>query len=740
MEDNQLRPPSLPPEADAPSATPQQQPAERSLGTEQIKAWGDAAAAMLKAVLLTLAILAVGIVIGTTVWRDQHSHVVTIVVDPEAEKTLRVLGSDLDLHKALIDALKERETGAKQIVAQVFKGVIGDNQLDAVNFKSLGLDLSTGDIVHMSRDVLGSPREERVRVEFICPPLLCTPYGASQGPLPPQGSLLVTLSGDWGSRRDSYPIPLTNPGLRRGLHQAMQRSANLLIEKAAPIIASIYDLNAPFQAVFWDDKRQEWGRAEGEALTARTGKDNCVADLVIGVSMMWRGLIQKGIAAEKQAAAESADSTCQVHAGTNITFLLEQFALCHSLPTTRKEAYDLAWQAQDKLSKFTRSMVPDDQVYYRIPTGSLSLDIVKAITETPDDEVRKAFCEGARIAPPGVRNAMNKRIRDILDGMPSQLPPNQSYYAHGVFGMLRRALETGVPREDLHGRLMTAHKMMDVIDNYALTDKHPRWLFLEQGELAMDAALATHAVLGLPDAEKLSTFQAAGVDAVTAKAAPDAILQSEILKDLTAARVAFENAIATDTPAPLIEQSSDIEPLVRLGDALFAIGDIPGAKEEYARAVDAFIEDDEPLDQIILLARAATHWASLRVASGGCRPNAVPDAAWEKRWGQLGAGAHDVCVLDQPEGEADRASMFGIIRPLVADATKRCAQPTPAPERGGPKDWRPQMKERLAMLDCLRGSGPDDQSVLSHFINDQTGAAVEAEIENALSTRPDGKQ
>ena len=212
------------------------------------------------------------------------------------------------------------------------------------------------------------------------------------------------------------------------------------------------------------------------------------------------------------------------------------------------------------------------------------------------------------------------------------------------------------------------------------------------------------------------------------------------MKDLTAARVAFENASVTDTPGPLIEPSSDIEPLTLLGDALFALGDIFGAQDAYARAVDVFIKDDEPLDQIILLARAATHWASLRDASGGCQPNAVPDAAWEKRWGQLGAGAHDVCVLDQPEREADRASMFGIIRPLVADATKRCAQPKPAPERGGPKDWRPQMKESIAMLDCLRGSGQDDQSVLSHFRNDQTGAAVEAEIENALSTRPDGKQ
>jgi hypothetical protein len=221
MEDDQPRPPSQPPEASAP-------PAARPPGTEQIKAWGDAATAVLKALILMLAILAVGLVAGTAVWHDHRSHVVTVVVDPEAEKTLRALGSDLDLKKKLGDAFNERVTGVKQIEAQSFQGVIGATQVDEVSFKPLGVDLSTGDIVRMSRDVLGSPREERVRVEFICPPLDCTASSDTQGQLATQGSLLVTLSGDWGSRRDSYPIPLTNPGLRRGLHQAMQRSASSL--------------------------------------------------------------------------------------------------------------------------------------------------------------------------------------------------------------------------------------------------------------------------------------------------------------------------------------------------------------------------------------------------------------------------------------------------------------------------------------------------------------------------------
>jgi hypothetical protein len=138
MEDDQPRPPSQPPEASAPPATPQQQPAARPPGTEQIKAWGDAATAVLKALILMLAILAVGLVAGTAVWHDHRSHVVTVVVDPEAEKTLRALGSDLDLKKTLGDAFNERVTGVKQIEAQSFQGVIGATQVDEVSFKPLG--------------------------------------------------------------------------------------------------------------------------------------------------------------------------------------------------------------------------------------------------------------------------------------------------------------------------------------------------------------------------------------------------------------------------------------------------------------------------------------------------------------------------------------------------------------------------------------------------------------------------
>jgi hypothetical protein len=737
MEDAQPQASSQSSKAGALPSTEQQQPAAWPPPAERIKAWGDAVTAVLKALILTLAILAVGVVAVTVVWHDQHRRAITIVVDPEAEKTLRALGADLDLRTSLVDALNERVRGVQQIITdQGSAGLLGAAHSDSLSLKPFAVDPPGGDIAQLIREVLGAPPPDVVEVELMCEPLSCTASGATQG------ALLVTLSGASGSREDSYPIPLVNPGLRRALHQAMQQSANLLLERAAPVIASIYDVNAQAQAVFPDEKRQDLERVEGDALAARgTGKDNCAADVMIGLSLVWRGLLQDGIAAEMRA-ADSSDLTCQVHAKTNIVFMLSSFALCDPSPKTRKETYDLARQVQDGLSKLERSKI-DNLAYYRIPTGGLDLDIVQAITELGDEKVRTAFCNGARSASPGAGADMNDRIRLILDQMLKLLPPSQSpYFVLGVLVPLRQALEVGVPREDVIGRLVTAHQMINAIDIYTQTGKHPRRLFLEQGELAIDAALAAHTALAQPSTEKQTTLKAVGIDLASTGAAPDALLQTEISQDLSTARVAFENAIVTDSTVPF-EQPSDIETLTLLGDALFVIGDLPAAQDQYARAVDAFIKYDEPLNQIVLLARAAAHWASLRVASGGCRANAAPDGAWEKRWGQLGAGAHDICAIDQPKGEAGHPALFGIIRPLVTDAIKRCAQTPPAtlatsaalaPEAKA-REWHLDQDARFAMIDCLRSSGPDDLNLRSHFINDQTGAAVESKIENALGAR-----
>jgi hypothetical protein len=161
-------------------------------------------------------------------------------------------------------------------------------------------------------------------------------------------------------------------------------------------------------------------------------------------------------------------------------------------------------------------------------------------------------------------------------------PSPSLHYHHPVITLLRKTLEAGVPRIAFLDRFTTASEIMGNIEKYVVTDKHPRWLFLNQGELAMDKAWATHDALALAPTDKVNFLKGTGLDP---KANPDDVLKTEIKNDLISARVAFENALYTDTTAPLVEPSSDMEPLTRLGDALLGAGDISGAQDAYARAV-----------------------------------------------------------------------------------------------------------------------------------------------------------
>jgi hypothetical protein len=453
---------------------------------ERIKAWGEAATAVLKALLLTLAIVVVAVVALTTISRDQFTRRVSIEVDPEAEKTLRELGSDVDLRQALVDGLNERVHGAQQIVELRFANLADPNQPDEISFKPFGLDLSTEDIGHILRYVLPFTSPEEVSVKLLCAPLPCTDKGAIRG------SLLVTLSGPEGGRRILYPIPFANLGLRRSLHQAMQRSTDLVLEKVQPMIEAIYDSTAPLPALLSDERPQGLERSQGEALNARdTGVDACVLDLVIGVSLFRRGLIDEGIDAEKRAmGAHWLNGNCRVEAATNIAFLLISPALCDPLPKVRKRKNDMA-MAREALNQLRNHylVMTDKTIDYRIPSARLQLDIVDAINKT-EDKTRKAICDSARMAPTDVSNGLSKDIRDINNNMLNKLmqPSPSLHYHHPVITLLRKTLEAGVPRTDFLDRFKTASEIMGNIEKYVVTDKHPRWLFLNQGELAMDKA------------------------------------------------------------------------------------------------------------------------------------------------------------------------------------------------------------------------------------------------------------
>jgi hypothetical protein len=383
------------------SPAPPPAPAEKSQTSiaEKIKAWGDAAAALFKALLLALAILLVSVMAGVVVWRDQHSRVVLVDVSPEAEKTLRALGADIDLRLALVDALNERLHGVQQIVAVQGLSYAADiNQSDAVSFKPFGLELSTYDITRMVGVVLDRPARPAARLELLCAPLACADPAARQA------TLLVNLSGPNGRRNASYPLALGSAGLRRSLLQSVQRIADLMLEQTEPLIASVLFLNRPIPDIFPDQFRRDLIRAEGAAVAAGRGSDDsgCLADLVIGASLLKRGQLADGVAAEQRAAA-SANMTCKVHAETNISFMLSNLALCGRLASIRRDAHDKMMQALQRLPKLRRGAV-DDLVYFRIPAAQLSVEVVQVLEKAGVEAALATLLRNCRAANGATRS------------------------------------------------------------------------------------------------------------------------------------------------------------------------------------------------------------------------------------------------------------------------------------------------------------------------------------------------
>jgi len=208
-------------------------------------------------------------------------------------------------------------------------------------------------------------------------------------------------------------------------------------------------------------------------------------------------------------------------------------------------------------------------------------------------------------------------------------------------------------------------------------------------------------------------------------------LQAESDKRVMQARADFENAAVSDTVAPLVEPAPDIEPLTLLGNVQF-VGADPGAFETYARAVDAFIEADAPVDQVLALANAVTHLAVLQIAGGACRAGAsagAPDARWQRR----GFAPKDLCALAAANEAVTAPGLLQLVRPLVAPAIARCVALLPS---SSVIAMGSGIRERFAVLDCLAVSGPNDPAVSQPFRTYLDGGGVNAAIERALGRAP----
>lgn len=660
-----------------------------------IKAWADATTALLKALLLIATLGVLVVIVAAVIRHDDSKRLISLHVDPETEKTLTALGSDLDLRQVFADALNERLRGVEKIVKlQGLDKIIDLGQADAISLKPFGLDVSTGELTRALHLIKGPLAPMEVRMGLVCTPRPCADVGASEG------ILVVGFSGPHGARRASYPVALGNPALRRGLRRAMQQAADALLDVEEPLAASIFYLNR--QDVLPDEWQDVLARAEGAALRARgTSKAGCTVDLVVGASLIRRGLWDEGIAAEKRA-ARSPDPACQVHGLTNIVFTLEGAQMCNPSRAVRDEAYKQMREALAAIPDLDRGKV-GDVAYNRIPTSRLVLDIADVLRQNDDESVRRALCESGGTV--GAEGSLARALPGLLDHIQKLLPASARLQneGHSLLELYRQLLAVLAPGEEGLHRLHA--DMAKAIDDYLLTDSHPRVLFQTQGHLAMDTARAAHTML-------------------ERHAGEPAALRAEIDANLGVARVAFANAVATESQGELLEPTSDIQLLTSSGDALLLAGDRQGAIRAYVRAVDAFIERDEDATQLIPFAQAVGRWAILRKASGACEQGAMPDAVWNERWAHLGGGAHDPCSFEKPERLTGIPALIGSV---VADLMRRCPL-----EPGAATDEQSAQDRRFTLVDCLNGRPKPAPMIFAPLLD---SAATDAAIERALSQR-----
>ena len=675
---------------------------------------------MLKAMVLALAIAGAVIVAATLVWRDQRTRHLEVVVDADTDKALRALGSELDLRQAFVDALNERVRAVKEVLTLDDSNLLDTRATSTVSFKPFGLDVQGNQLTELVRVLLNSEPPALVRVELLCAPA-CAPSGAGSG------SLLVTLSGAAGSQRVSFPVRLANPLMRRQLRMAMQRAAELLLERTEPLVAAIYYLNIAPQHVLFDEVRRDYERAAVSALKLRDAKGatSCVADLVLGVSLIQRGSLKDGLDVEKRA-GKSGDPVCQVHSATNIVYALFANA-CNADPKVRKFAANEAAKSFEDVSG-RRRVALGDKVYDRIPSSQLLVELTGLLNEPGNENARMAFCGNTRVGSPIGDNTIASGIRIMLGHVKDWMPPKASMTAeHNLLELLLRVLEAGVPREDVVARYTTAQAMSRVIDDYLPTDGHQRKLFMLHGRLAMIMASAVQDTFSMPATEKAAVLKPAGADPASVAVASDADLRTELFKRMEQAHEDFENAVESDTVAVLIEPVPDIEPLTLLGDIQFAMGE-PAARATYERAVDAFIEADAPVDQLIALASAVTRLTVLQIAGGACRTGA-PTAATDPRWQTRAFAPKDLCALAAANEPVAVPGLLQLVRPLVAPAIATCvARLSPSPTAAF------SVRERFALLDCLAVSGTNDPRVSVPFLADHFGSDANAAIDRALGS------
>jgi hypothetical protein len=710
-----------PGEAQASAAKPKPGLAER------VKAWGDAATALFKAALLAGAILIVGAIAFVVGWRDLHERVLVVDVSADAEKTLRQLGADIDLRLALLDAINERVAGVQQIVAVQGLSFADGAQSDAVSFKPFGLELSTDDVSRMLDLLLGRPKRPALRLELLCAPLACT------DPALRQATLVMHLSGPNGSRNAAFPVVLGTRALGRNLHQAIDRIADLMLEQNEPLIASVLFLNRPMaQMIFADQYLSDLVRAQGAAVAGRRpGDGGCLADLVIGDSLIVRGELAAGIAAERRAGAGT-NPVCQAHGETNVVFTLVGFALCSPYPQVRRYAHDQVLQSKAHLAALGNPRVGNgDPASFRVPLANVEADMM-LVLENAGPAGSRTVC----VANPPLQSVPGSTVAAQLEALlrsaQAALPPEPTtLMQHEFLELFWRAMESAVPRDDLAGRLSLGRSLLEMVRRYEVDDPHPRALFVLEGRIATGMALALFQALDAKPAnpERQARLAAAvGPDDAIGQTEPSMILATAVDTHLRSAAIAFQNASATTPAAVLVEPVSNAEIFGLMGDAWYAEGLMLFARTAYLRAVDSFIEAGEPVEQVPAAAAALARWAVVLKELGGCAPDAKPDRDWIARWAQLGDSAPDYCDWGKPADPAATAPVLATIRGLIGRTVKECEADPVAQKPEMPRDYFADVRRRFAFIDCAARKGANDPAVHMQL----SAEAINAEIARAL--------
>ena len=686
-----------------------------------LTAWSNAITAVTKAaVVVVLTFIAVRFL-----WRDYKHQTLTIAIDDDSKKRLAATGTNIDLGMMLIEEVNTRMRFATAVVTQQALGdVVSTQDHEDFTFKPFGLDASAGDVTKIVRSILDKAPPPLVTIT------LATVAGdpsatKTSEKLAPDAAvdldLVVLVKADGTTQRLTFRVPSNGPAARRRLREAMARASEKLLEATSPVLASVVQLNHGFFSPFPDDMQRHHQIATGltARLRTRAPADACMGDVILGCTEFensepgWFDTLRR-------AADGNVTPTCTIHAQTNIAIFDMEMAYQRTTPAQRDR--DLAnaaaaLKALDKIEKSGSNAI-------RVQGLGFQLDFLTARSKA-----------GADVA------WQTPTILSFLARVKEKIPPDaviDSTSIDGVFDLPVGVVEAIAP-ENVEAHLKSAAALVTAIDGYIHRHPWPRDLYLLQGRLYADLTATIQGLISSSEArhnvvQYLNDPAVAGIlgDRSGVSGSSDKTLLGWVAWTFNrSAQVAFENAAGAENTLPPLEASIEMEPLLRLGDARIGAGDRRGAREAYARAVEAFIDHDEPTRDVRLLAQVTARWATSLLREGACEdPPRVRDQRWDRDWKRLGVATDNVLCGSRKElldRRTEGLGVLGVIGPLVSDAIESCGDATASGASGGGV---------ASDLGCVRQHGGDAQSQWNAYTQTQPSTVVDSLITEALVSVP----